>query len=69
MLIKALNLLLTTDMYFVLFNNFNCIQIHINFYVVIIQNSTEINCKYINLCLMLRYNLIFIYSKTTCNRQ
>lgn len=63
MLIKALNLLLTTDIYFVLFNNFNYIQIYINFYVVITQNSTEIDCKYINICLILRYNLSFIYSK------
>jgi len=52
MLIIALNLLLITDMYFILFNYFNYIQICINFYIVIIQNSMKTDCKYINLCLI-----------------
>lgn len=61
MLITALNLLLITDMYFILFINFNCIQIYINFYTVIVQNSMEIDCKYINLCIIYSHILSLIY--------
>ena len=61
MLIKALNLLFITDIYFILFNNFNYIQIYINFYIVIIQYKMEINCKYINLCLIHPQLLSLIY--------
>ena len=61
MLITALNLLLITDMYFILFINFNCIQIYINFYIVIIQYPMEIDYKYINLCLLYSHLLSLIY--------